>query len=295
MSERPSIIAAIPNYNMSERLLPLLRQLVNQPEPYDHIYVLDDASTDHSQDVVRDFGHEVTLVKNKVNVGSGANRNRIFSVTREKARTMVHFLDADVELHADHEGTPINPVPAIAEELLYRHDRTAFVGGLVTDTADKQLAFNYGAYYSMQAQIGGVLQMLSYDRPGLRRHFEDHLRDFPNPTEDKLSAKPVHWVSEANMLVDVSVLARMGGFDEGLRDHDIQPLARQVRRQGFTNYFNPSFGVTHHSLQVRSGNRELKKRVADLRLIRKYYGWREFFLPEGSFYPPKPGSNSRIA
>ena len=53
--------AAIPNYNMGENLRRLLPQVLAQH--YDAVFVLDDASTDDSADVVSEFGADVKLAR----------------------------------------------------------------------------------------------------------------------------------------------------------------------------------------------------------------------------------------
>src|SRR5882724_6321869 len=91
------VIAAIPNYNMADSLTELLPQLLKQG--YDHIYVLDDASTDNSVEVTRRFGPQVTVIAGEHNLRSGGNRNRILEAHPEEC--IIHFLDADIRLEAD--------------------------------------------------------------------------------------------------------------------------------------------------------------------------------------------------
>jgi glycosyltransferase involved in cell wall biosynthesis len=55
------VVAAIPNFNMADSLRRLIPQVMAQC--YDAVYVLDDASTDHSFDVVNEFGSDVTMVQ----------------------------------------------------------------------------------------------------------------------------------------------------------------------------------------------------------------------------------------
>ena len=50
MTRELPVVAAIPNYNMGEHLRRLLPQVLAQH--YDAVFVLDDASTDESADVV---------------------------------------------------------------------------------------------------------------------------------------------------------------------------------------------------------------------------------------------------
>jgi N-acetylglucosaminyl-diphospho-decaprenol L-rhamnosyltransferase len=61
--EKLPVIAAVPNYNMAETLRVLLPQLA--AHDYDAMYVLDDASTDHSREVVAEFAGDVTFVESR--------------------------------------------------------------------------------------------------------------------------------------------------------------------------------------------------------------------------------------
>ena len=61
MPKELPVVPAIPNYNMGDNLRRLLPQALAQN--YDTVFVLDDASTDHSVDVVSEFGDEVKLVR----------------------------------------------------------------------------------------------------------------------------------------------------------------------------------------------------------------------------------------
>ena len=116
MPKELPVVAAIPNYNMGENLRVLLPQVLAQR--YDDVFVLDDASTDHSVDVVSEFGNEVKLVRSPENRGAGANRNQIIGHVGDGA--IIHFIDADMELETAE-------TPAVAREMVARYaDRHSF-------------------------------------------------------------------------------------------------------------------------------------------------------------------------
>ena len=102
MASQPPVVAAIPNYNMAASLRELLPQVLAQS--YDRVFVLDDASTDDTVDVVDSFGGDVTLVRSPQNRGAGANRNQIIDHVADG--TIIHFIDADMDLATTETPTP---------------------------------------------------------------------------------------------------------------------------------------------------------------------------------------------
>jgi N-acetylglucosaminyl-diphospho-decaprenol L-rhamnosyltransferase len=123
MAERLPVVAAVPNYNMGEHLRKLLPQLLAQR--YDRIFVLDDASTDHSVDVVNEYGDEVRVVRSPENRGAGANRNQIIDHVGDGM--LIHFIDADMELKTADTA-------AVAREIAARYvnQGVGLIGGLVS-------------------------------------------------------------------------------------------------------------------------------------------------------------------
>src|ERR1700733_10790058 len=107
MVMKSPVVAAIPNFNMAESLRRLIPQVLAQR--YDGVYVLDDASTDHSVDVVNHFGSDVRMVRSPENRGAGANRNQIIDHIGEEV--IIHFIDADMDLK-----TP--ETPSVARQLV---------------------------------------------------------------------------------------------------------------------------------------------------------------------------------
>jgi glycosyltransferase involved in cell wall biosynthesis len=139
MVEALPVVAAIPNYNMADSLRRLLPQVLAQH--YDAVFVLDDASTDHSFDVVGEFGNEVKFVRSRENRGAGANRNQIIDQVGD--RELIHFIDADMDLGTANTA-------AVARDVAARYaDRgVGLIGGLVSRADGIQEPHNYGAVFS---------------------------------------------------------------------------------------------------------------------------------------------------
>lgn len=254
MVKRSPVVAAIPNYNMGDNLRKLLPEILEQH--YDKVFVLDDASTDHSVDVVSEFGDEVQLLRNPINGGAGANRNQIIDHVGDK--TIIHFIDADMELQTDD-------VPAVARDIFARYadQGVGMIGGLVNRLDGSQEPNNFGAVFSFWGGIGSSFPWIVYslrDQPRLanivQRITAPIMRGWPNILEPP-APEPVYWVHEGNMLVDSSLFKSVGGYDPNLRSHEIQDLAIRLDKMGVKRQFDPSIKVLHYHIDVRGGNRNI--------------------------------------
>lgn len=267
MPSQLPVIAAIPNYNMAESLRRLLPQVVAQH--YDAVFVLDDASTDHSADVVHEFGDAVKFIQSRENRGAGANRNQIIDQVADGA--LIHFIDADMDLK-----TPETPI--VAREIAQRYaDRgVGLIGGLVALADGRQEWCNHGAVLSLWGNNTGALQ-LWIERlrktPRLaraaRRAVGPVIKDWPN-TLAPPAPSPAYWVHEGNMLVYSAIFRSIGGFDPALRAQEIQDLCIRLEKRGIKRQFDPSISVVHHHIDVRGKNRHKWERKATRYLIRKH-------------------------
>ena len=265
MPERLSVIAAIPSYNMASSLENLLPQIIEQG--YDDIYVLDDASTDNTEEVITSF-KKVKNIKGEENVGPGANRNRIIPVLDHEA--IVHFLDADVELSSQNN-------PKIARYLFKSNPKLGLVGGLIKLPDERPWIFNYGPRFSLYSQISGWFQAKSYESQSshsikaafFRNHTNYWRKEYPNFLAEP-TRKEVFWVGEANMLIRSGVFKEMGGFDPRLRYHEIQDLAINLHDHGYKVLFEPTISVIHPHIDLNDLKRKALQSKAGLQLMRKY-------------------------
>lgn len=280
MPSRPPVIAVIPNYNMAASLQKLLPQVLAQN--YDHVYVLDDASTDHSREVTRQFAPKVSLVEGKINLGGGGNRNRILEVHKDEC--IIHFLDADTRLETDS-------VPDKARQFM-QAPNIGFIGGLVKEKTGKQTLWNFGPALSLHSTLTAYVHLwfgnIQAEQPFWRRYIRYAVRPLSGEWPDVGAAptrRPTYWVVEANFFIKRSTFEKLGGFDPSIREHDIHELAWQAYHAGLINYFDPSVAVTHLAIKVRNYNRWLALHKAARHHIRKHGGRRQWFFPEGHFKP----------
>ncbi|WP_231743102.1 glycosyltransferase family 2 protein [Mycobacterium sp. GA-2829] len=264
--ERLPIVAAIPNYNMGSHLRRLLPQVLEQG--YDHVYVLDDASTDESVEVVSGFGDAVTMVRSGANQGAGANRNQIIGQVDDA--TVIHFIDADMDIATPRSAD-------VARELFARYapDGVGAIGGLVRRADGSQEPFNYGPVFALRTNVTSVPWMVDRIRhhprlvavfrrtgmPGTRQW--PNILDTPKPTE-------TYWLHEGNMLIHAGAFRRIGGYDRRLRSHEAQDLAIRLDGIGVKRRFDPGLEVVHHYIDVRGKNRSRYERDAVRYLIRKH-------------------------
>ena len=87
---RPRLALAIPARNAEATLPRLFESVAAQTEPFDEIWLYDDASSDRTGEMARRFG--VRVVRSDVNTGPSPGKNRL---AQEARAEWVHFHDAD--------------------------------------------------------------------------------------------------------------------------------------------------------------------------------------------------------
>ena len=261
------LVAAIPNFNMAESLRRLIPQVLAQG--YDGVFVLDDASTDHSVDVVNEYGRDVRMVRSARNRGAGANRNQIIDHVADEA--IVHFIDADMDLKTAE-------TPSVARQMIdhYSERGVGVVGGLVTLADGGQEYCNYGAVFSLWGNLSSNLpRMIDHAKakPRLARALSNvsavMTPRWPNVLEPPAPA-PAYWVHEGNMLIAAGLFRSLGGYDPRLRHHEVQDLAIRLAKRGVRTQFDPRIHVVHQHIDVRGKSRNKWAREASRYLIRKH-------------------------
>ena len=268
MSRPLPVVAAIPNYNMGGHLRRLLPQVLGQN--YDAVFVLDDASTDHTVDVVREFGDDVKFVCSGENRGAGANRNQIIDHVADDV--IIHFVDADMDLETSE-------TPLIARTLVerYREQGVGAIGGLVSRNDGIQEPYNYGPVFSLwgntfAASLPAIFDHLR-NKPrlacALHRLVAPMMRGCPYVLEPP-APQAAYWLHEGNMLVNAKFFRLVGGYNPRLRSHEAQDLAIRLDRIGVKRQFDPSIKVTHHHIDVRGRDRSAWESAALRYLIREH-------------------------
>lgn len=170
-------------------------------------------------------------------------------------------------------------------------DEFGFIGGLAKTKDGFQTVWNYGPRQSLYSSFGAKIQshiepLLQADpekAARIRKRYSSLLSEWPDPLANPVR-RQVYWVVEQNMVVNSETFARIGGFDETLREHEIQDLAMRMAAKGLKRYFDPSFVATHKDVDVRHYNRLLARMKAEVEINRQH-GLRNWLRPNGSFRP----------
>ncbi|HEX5447603.1 MAG TPA: glycosyltransferase [Candidatus Saccharimonadales bacterium] len=261
-----SVVAAVPTYNSGATIGRLLPELLEQG--YDAIYVLDDGSSDDTIRVAKGFGPKVKVVKGEVNVGAGANRNRIISQT---SGSIIHFVDSDVKLLSKN-------TPDIIRGLNWQKN-TAYFGGLLRNPNGEQNPYNFGPRPGLPTGISSGFQyaiwMLSC-RSWLAAKiihwpFGFYLRGWPNIFKPP-KARQTFWTPESNLIIKSDTFQKIGGYDPRFRYGEVNDLALRFELAGYKTYFTPEIEVIHatvdniflHKSDKRQSRRQLIKKYGRL-------------------------------
>ena len=239
-------IVAIPNFNHGESLVGLLDQLLL--ENADCIYVLDDASTDNSIELLKRFLDKITLVKGPYNLGPGGNRNRI--IPHLEPGDIVMFIDADMRLET-------TGARKIIQDLFDANPDIALFGGGIYNLNGSPMTYNYGKHQSQaRHNIGLAIERISqvlHFRPlikllrplALKYTYNIEIRYF-EPLE-----RVVQSVSEAHFYIRGDYFKKLNGFNENLRYHEGAELAYRLRKEGGHIKFTPLLWATHLKIHSR--------------------------------------------
>lgn len=93
---RPRLALCIPAYNAAGHLPRLLESVRAQTRPFDEVLLYDDASTDNTAALARDFG--ATVVRTEHNTGPSIGKNVL---AQTATADWVHFHDADDALYPE--------------------------------------------------------------------------------------------------------------------------------------------------------------------------------------------------
>jgi len=252
------------NYNGKEYLkksLPRIKKSTVQPEK---VIVVDDASTDGSQDFVRKHFPDFFLKVHKENSGPPTARN---TGAKQAVGKYLIFLDNDVLVK-----------PHTLEQLIsfMEEDGTRGICSpvLITDKGDPvwwSAGYDFGFIRSILGKlflwIWWKLPYAFVEKISEPFTLNLNLRHYRHP-------QSVDWVSEACNIVRKDVFEEVGGFDEKFfMAHEGPDLCLRVRAVGYTVYFNPC--IQADLLEGHSHNH--KKRRKWIKQSTLYYYKKHYF------------------
>lgn len=234
----------IPTYNYAQYLGSCIRSVLEQTQSPFEVLIVDDASTDETEEVAREFGDAVRYLRHDVNLGPAAAQN---TGARNAGGELLAFLGADDQMNPDN--------------LLIKMDR-----------------------WVQHARLGVLFSNVEYvDSDGAPRGFpppitHSRLIERSELLRCLISQNPFH---ASSAVVDRRVFEEVGGFDEQLHHgedwdmwlkiaarysafYEARPLIRQrVHTQSLTRQ-NFRSHVDLEAMRVMFSNAE---RRGDLALV----------------------------
>lgn len=221
-------------WNDADRLARCLRSLTHCRNEVDcEVIVVDDGSTDHTFEVLRNFPF-ARVVKNRRNLGMAPARN---AAIRHASGKYLLFLDSDTEVTPGCFAAAVKALEA---------DPACWIGGCKTFRSDGTLEHNAKRFYTLPTILlrRTVLGKWLPDALCLRRHL--------NQDRDHGDNFETDWVAGAALIVKRAALDQLGCFDARFRYYfDDYDLCYRARQQGGKVVYIPDSKVVHH-LSVRS-------------------------------------------
>ena len=257
MGPRVSVIIA--TWNAADVLGSCLESLERQRVEGDfETIVVDNASTDPTQELLSGYAGRVRVITNDHNFRYAGGNNQAAAVARGR---VLFFLNSDTELR----GTDVLERLARVVE-----DPTVGIAGPLLVDPDGTLQPSCGPYPSItRAMLVGT---------GAHRLLPDAAlaRIAPNHWSHDRSAD-TDWLMGAAIAVRTDVFRELGGFWETMYAEE-EDLAYRVQKRGLRVRFERSATVMHvgnHSLAQQWSDAERAEQVAnaELAFLRTHYGW----------------------
>ena len=137
----PLVSIVVNNYNYGRFLSRSVDSALGQTYRHVEVVVVDDASTDGSQDIILAFGQRVTPILNVLNAGHGAAFNSGFAASRGE---IVIFLDADDYLYPRAAEFVVREFAPGVAKVQYRLDLVDAAGRVIDSFPPPEVQFDDG-------------------------------------------------------------------------------------------------------------------------------------------------------
>jgi len=236
-NETCDLSVIIVTYNTADLLPRCLNSIASQTDVSFETIVVDNASTDNTVDLLREFAKHINLLTNEKNAGFARANNQAISASKGK---YIYFLNPDTEVHAG----------AFKEILRFmkEHPEVGIAGTRIVNPD------------------GSPQSSVEYKYPG-QRHASEELKNLRGE---------IAWVLGASMVARQDTIHALGGFDERffLYAEDID-LCLRARKDGWLIGYIPDAVITHWGGQSEQENPSYevwaKKLAAELAFFQKHY------------------------
>ena len=225
MPDGPRLTAVVVNYNARDHLLGCLRSL--RDDGVEAIVVVDNASSDGSTAAVLEADPAVVVIPTGGNLGFGAAANRGLAAARGEYAVV---LNPDVLVE-----------PGTMKVLADAADRDAALAALGPRVENLD-----GTLYPSARTFPDLLDSAGHAFLGFVMPENRFSRRYRMLDWDHASARTVDWVSGTCVLLRLSALGAVGGFDEGyfMYVEDVD-LCWRLGRAGWRVGYEPQGRVVH--------------------------------------------------
>ena len=229
-TKEPELSIIIANYNGCSLLAGCLKSIYqNPPKSSFEVFVVDDASSDGSCEMVREQFPGVNLLRNKKNVHYGKSNNRAFDLVQGR---YVYLLNNDTVMLPDAMDAMI--------EFLDRYSRAGAVGSKLLN-GDGTIQASVKTLPSFMSGLFGarsIITKLFPNNPFTRQHLLHLSRDLNEPF-------PAGYVSSASIMIRREVIERVGYLDGRLSYHIDADYCKRIWDAGWEVYYLPRATVIH--------------------------------------------------
>jgi GT2 family glycosyltransferase len=239
MTDQVEISVIIVSYNTRDLIATCLDSIVHVNEGRKEIFVVDNASTDGSVELIRNHYPDVNLIENKVNRGFAAANNQALQLSRGR---YVFLLNPDGEF-----------LPSTFGPMISFMDANPHIGL---------------AGVKMINQDGSVQESFVNEYPG-------HKLALQETTGLKGS---IAWVLGAGMIIRSDLMKQVGGFDESFFVYgEDQDLCFRIRKAGYEIGYNDTAIIVH--LGAQSERQTESAGVWKKKILAEYIFYRKHYLP----------------
>lgn len=226
----PSFSVVIISYNGKDVLKKSLVALDKSIARPQEIIVVDDASSDGTEEMIRKEFPLIRYVQNDHNSGTCVSRNH---GAHEASSEYLVFLDNDILVRPDAIGALLM--------FLEMHSDVGLAGGKLITSVGMKMRWNMGyppSFVSIRRIFGAVLGFFIENVAPSSQWLKDFSMRFTLNYWDYDHSIEVGWVAEGFNAIKRELFERVGGFDERIfMSHEGPELSDRLRAIGYKTYF----------------------------------------------------------
>jgi len=231
-SAKPAVMLSviIPTYNAGELLAGCLQSIYHNPpsEPYE-IIVIDDASTDRTNEMVTARFPEIRLLRNEINCHYASSNNRAFGQARGQ---YLHLLNNDTIVLPQALDCML--------AFLWDHPEAGAVGSRLLNE-DGTIQWSVKSLPNPGSALFGARSIFARifpNNPYSRKHLLHLDRDMTKPFI-------AGYVSSASIMIPRKVIDEVGDLDARLSYHVDADYCKRIDDAGYKCYYLPTATVIH--------------------------------------------------